>query len=138
MFGGSTTMPYLRNGGLCNPRWLNHIERQHPARNQREVYHEQRPVAHHRGDGRRRPAISDLVPILGRCACIVADYQESDDRIQATPDYFLVEEARASHNPYYLKDFLRQAAQMHINISTLPSHDSWKGTLLGETQRTTG
>ncbi|KAL2216467.1 hypothetical protein M432DRAFT_663869 [Thermoascus aurantiacus ATCC 26904] len=56
----------------------------------------------------------------------------------ATPDYFLVEEARASHNPYYLEDLLRQAAQMHIDIFTPPSHDSWKGTLLGETQRTTG
>lgn len=59
-------------------------------------------------------------------ACIVADYKESYNRIQATPDYYLVKEAQASHNPYYLEDLKRRAMEMHIDIDTLPPHGGWK------------
>jgi len=58
-------------------------------------------------------------------ACIVADYKKIYDRIQAALDY-LVKEAQASDNPYYLKDLQRRAMEMHIDIDTLPRHSDWK------------
>lgn len=59
-------------------------------------------------------------------ACIVADYKESHNRIQAMPDYFLVKEAPASHTPYYLGDLKRRAMERHTEIDKLPSQDDWK------------
>jgi hypothetical protein len=58
--------------------------------------------------------------------CTVADYKEGYNRIRATPGYFLVKEAQASPNPYYLEDHRRRAREMHIDVETVPSHDSWK------------
>jgi hypothetical protein len=52
--------------------------------------------------------------------------QKSYDRIQAAPDYYLVKEAQAGDNPYYLKDPQRRAMEIHIDIDTLPRHGGRK------------
>ncbi|KAK2753486.1 hypothetical protein FQN54_007876 [Arachnomyces sp. PD_36] len=49
---------------------------------------------------RRKP---DMKPQAAR-ACIVGDYQQLYDKIDSDTDSGLLEEARLSHNPYYLKD----------------------------------
>jgi hypothetical protein len=71
---------------------------------------------------RRKPSMK---PQAAR-ACIIANYQDAYNRIQAIPDIFLVEEARISPNPYYLSDLVRKAAQMGIGVSTVPDHGGWK------------
>ncbi|KAL4944050.1 hypothetical protein BDV06DRAFT_220627 [Aspergillus oleicola] len=62
-------------------------------------------------------------------ACIAANYKDSYQRINPTPDYFLVEQARnqADATPFYLEDLLRRAKEMGIDVEEEPCIDKrWK------------
>ncbi|KAL4879467.1 hypothetical protein BJY04DRAFT_220063 [Aspergillus karnatakaensis] len=74
---------------------------------------------------RRRPAMK----AQAARACMVANYRESYDRINPTPDWFLVDQAEklADTRPYYLEDLQRRAEQMGIDVTEYPDMDDrWK------------
>ncbi|KAL4863496.1 hypothetical protein BDV12DRAFT_202034 [Aspergillus spectabilis] len=62
-------------------------------------------------------------------ACIIADHQGAYERINPTPDWFLVEAARrrAAATPFYHQDLQRRAQEMGIDLSEYPiDRDEWK------------
>jgi hypothetical protein len=72
---------------------------------------------------RRKPSMK---PQVAR-ACIVQDCQDSYDRIKAEPDRYLVVEARASPNPYYLSDLLQRASELGIDLDFQDDdEEEWK------------
>ncbi|KAL4863143.1 hypothetical protein BDV12DRAFT_177837 [Aspergillus spectabilis] len=74
---------------------------------------------------RRKPAMK----AQAARACMVANYQEVYDRINVTPDWFLVDQAKrlADTTPYYLEDLQRRAEQIGIDLTEDPRiGDRWK------------
>ncbi|KAL2802269.1 hypothetical protein BJX63DRAFT_438041 [Aspergillus granulosus] len=74
---------------------------------------------------RRKPAMK----AQAARACILADYEDAHKRINPTPDWFLVEQAKrqAATTPYYLEDLLRREEQMGVDLSETPGYqDEWK------------
>ncbi|KAL4869539.1 hypothetical protein BDV12DRAFT_167574 [Aspergillus spectabilis] len=74
---------------------------------------------------RRKPAMK----AQAARACIMADYEDAYKRINPTPDWFLVEQARRREatTPFYLEDLLRRAEEMGVDVSEDPGYpDEWK------------
>jgi hypothetical protein len=68
---------------------------------------------------RRKPFMA------AHCArvCIIADYQDTYDRLKVKPEFALVQEARQCRNPYYLKDLMQRAAELHIDAEDIQEED---------------
>ena len=66
-----------------------------------------------------------MKPQIARAA-IVKDDQGLYDCPDITPNYYIVREARASPNPYYLADLLARAARFNIDVTSQPQGLDWR------------